>query len=125
MTHSRLKTGRLAEDICAERIRSRGWQILGRNWRIRAGELDLIARDRGTVVVIEVKGTHSGIRTGPSSPVLAVGPEKQRRIRRLTSAWLAGPGRRVRFRDVRFDVVGVEFDRTGGITSYDHIENAF
>lgn len=99
--------------------------MLARNWRIRAGELDLVARDGNTLVFVEVKATHTGIRTGPVVPALAVGPQKQRRIRRLASGWLAGPGRRHRFRDVRFDVVGVTFGPGGELVGFDHIENAF
>lgn len=125
MTHARLRTGKRAEDLCAERVDARGWTVLARNWRIRAGELDLIARDGDTVVFIEVKATHTDIRNGPVAPALAVGPQKQRRIRRLASGWLAGPGRRHRFRDVRFDVVGVTFAPGGELVAYDHIENAF
>jgi len=122
---TRRKTGRNAEDICASRIRRRGWQILARNWRIRAGELDLVARAGNTLVVIEVKAHHAGPRRGPTAPVLAVGPNKQRRLRRLASAWVAGHGRRLAFREVRFDVVGITFDREGRVLAYEHIENAF
>ncbi|MDQ5893966.1 MAG: putative endonuclease [Actinomycetota bacterium] len=122
---ARRATGQSAEDICAERLRERGWRILARNWRIRAGELDLIALTGPVLVVVEVKAHHLGARRGPTSPVLAVGPNKQRRIRRLTSAWIAGHGRRVGFRDVRFDVVGITFDQEGLVVAWDHLEDAF
>ena len=82
----RRATGRSAEDICARRLRERGWRILARNWRIRPGELDLIALAGSTLVIVEVKAHHQGLRRGPVHPVLAVGPNKQRRIRRLASA---------------------------------------
>lgn len=121
----RRHTGQKAEDICASRLRRRGWQILARNWRIKAGELDLIARTGDTLVVIEVKSHHVGPKRGPTAPVLAVGPNKQRRIRRLSSAWIAGHGHRLAFRNVRFDVVGITFDRQGELVAYDHLENAF
>ncbi len=125
MTQARLNTGRSAEEICARRLRRRGWQILARNWRIKAGELDLVARSGRTLVVVEVKSTHVGLRTGPVRPALAVGPDKQRRLRRLAAAWMAGPGRGLMVRDVRFDVVGILFSRDGELVDYDHIENAF
>lgn len=125
MSRARLQTGQRAEDLCARRIAARGWTVLCRNWRTRFGEVDLIARDRRTIVFVEVKATHAGIRTGPSAPAFAVGAEKQQRLRRLASAWLAGPGHRLGFRDVRFDVVGVSFGRDGSLAAYDHIENAF
>lgn len=125
MTYARLTTGKKAEDLCAGRLRARGWAVLDRNWRIRSGELDLIARAGNTLVFVEVKAVHSDNLKGPPVPALAVGPRKQRRIRRLASGWLAGPGRRYRFRDVRFDVVGVTFGPGGELLDYDHIEDAF
>ncbi len=121
----RRATGRRAEDICAGRFRREGWSILERNWRIKAGELDLIARKGPVLAIVEVKGTHTGLFTGPTSPAFAVGPNKQRRLRRLASAWIASNGRRVAFQEVRFDVVGVLFNRDGTVADYDHIENAF
>lgn len=121
----RRNTGQRAEDICAARLGELGWKILARNWRIKPGELDLIGLAGPVLVIVEVKSHHEGSRTGPAAPVLAVGPHKQRRIRRLASAWIAARGRSVPFRDVRFDVVGVTFDREGRVVGYDHIENAF
>jgi len=121
----RRNTGQSAEDICAARLRRRGWRILARNWRIKAGELDLIARAGPVLVIVEVKSARAGSRTGPTAPVLAVGPNKQRRLRRLASAWVARYGSRVAFREVRFDVVGVTFDRAGRVVAYDHLEDAF
>jgi len=121
----RRTTGQSAEDICADRLARRGWRILARNWRVRAGELDLIALDGTTLVFVEVKSHHMNPRRGPTAPVLAVGPQKQHRIRRLASIWTSGRGRRLRYRDTRFDVVGITFDREGGILAHEHIEDAF
>lgn len=122
---TRRRTGRSAEDLCARQLRRRGWQILARNWRIKPGELDLIARSGQTLVVVEVKSTHTHLRAGPLTPALAVNAKKQRRIRLLAEAWLAGPGRHLPIEDVRFDVVGILFDRDGNVAEYEHIENAF
>lgn len=124
MDHRRA-TGQSAEDICAARLARRGWRILARNWRIKAGELDLIALTGPVLVIVEVKALRLGSRFGPTVPVLAVGPNKQRRIRRLASVWIAGNGRRLAFREMRFDVVGITFDHDGNVVAYDHLENAF
>lgn len=118
-------TGQRAEDICARRLRQKGWQIYARNWRIKSGEIDLIARTGNVLVVVEVKAGHVGSLSGPPIPILAVGPNKQRRLRKLASAWIASYGRTVSFREVRFDVVGVMFERNGDLAAYDHMENAF
>ncbi len=121
----RRRTGQSAEDLCTARLEERGWRILARNWRIRAGEIDLIALAGPVLVIVEGKAHHAGSRNGPTAPVLAVGPNKQRRLRRLASVWIAGHGRRINFRDVRFDVVGITFGRDGDVVAYDHLENAF
>jgi putative endonuclease len=121
----RIGIGRAAEDLCAKRLSRRGWLVLSRNWRIKAGELDIVALDGAALVILEVKSQRAGSTLGPTAPVLAVGPSKQRRIRRLASAWIAANAHRVRFDEIRFDVVGITFDRQGGLLEYEHLEDAF
>ena len=50
-----LRLGRLGERDAARLLRRLGMEILVRNWRCRAGELDLVARDGATLVFVEVK----------------------------------------------------------------------
>ncbi len=103
---SNLDTGRWGERLAADWYRHRGYDVLARNWRCPIGEIDLIAR-RGRVVVIgEVKARRSD-EFGPAAA--AVGPAKQRRLRRLAAEWLAITG--VRGVEVRFDVVAITGDR--------------
>jgi putative endonuclease len=124
MDHRRT-LGTAAEALCEQHLRRRGWSILERNWRIRMGEVDLIARDGRTIVFIEVKAAAAGSVAGPERPVLAVGRNKQRRLRRLASAWLSARGHRLTWDEIRFDVVGVGFDHDGMAASWEHIEGAF
>lgn len=79
--------------------------MLDRNWRCTEGELDIVATDASTSVVVfcEVK-TRSG--TGFGTPFEAVTQGKRRRLRRLGSIWLS-ENRIKTFPTVRFDVVGV------------------
>ena len=106
MSGSRFDPRRLGADgelAAARWYTDRGYTVLARNWRCRAGELDLVlAKDR-LIVICEVK-TRSSDRYG--SPFEAVGPDKQRRLRRLAAQWLAEAAP---FRPdaVRFDVAGV------------------
>ena len=125
MTIARQSLGRRAEGLVADRLRSQGWRIVARNVRTRFGEIDLIGLDRGVLVFVEVKAGRIGTRAGPERPALAVGPAKRRRLRALARAWLAGGGDVPRFREIRFDVVGVTFDGAGRVAHYEHIENAF
>jgi putative endonuclease len=124
-TDHRRRLGAAAEAICEQRLRERGWTILDRNWRIRMGEVDLIARDGRTIVFIEVKAAAAGSVAGPERPAMAVGRNKQRRLRRLASAWLSARGHRLAWDEVRFDVVGISFDREGMVGSWEHVEGAF
>lgn len=124
-TDPRRALGSRAEDICEARLSSRGWRVLDRNWRVRLGEIDIVAMDGSTLVILEVKAHSSSNRAGPPTPVLAVGPQKQRRLRRLASAWLMSRRQGRPFEDLRFDVVGVTFAPDGSVTTYEHIQDAF
>ncbi|NNU26800.1 YraN family protein [Isoptericola sediminis] len=100
--------GRHGERVAARYLTARGYEVLDRNWRGTGGELDLVVRHEGVVVVVEVK-TRRG--TGYGYPAEAVTPDKLRRIRRLTGEWLrTHPGG---WREVRVDVVGVLLPPSG------------
>jgi putative endonuclease len=125
MTERRQRLGRVAEDVVAGRLAGAGWTLLERNARTRFGELDLVALDGRTLVFVEVKAGRAGSVFGPERPVLAVDSRKQRRIRQLARAWMAERRDCPRYAEIRFDAVGVTFDRDGRIVDVEHIENAF
>jgi putative endonuclease len=124
MTAARQSMGRQAEELVARRLAASGWQIVERNARTRHGELDLVARDRHTLVFVEVKAGRRGAAFGPERPVLAVDSRKQRRIRRLAAAWLAEHRDAPYCASIRFDVVGVTFDGSRPV-EVEHIRDAF
>ncbi len=103
MTTSRRSLGSAGEEMAAALYLRLGFEVLDRNWRCAAGELDLVCGRWPLLVVCEVK-TRRSTRFGP--PEESVTPAKQRRIRRLTARWLAE--HRVPHRQVRFDVAAVE-----------------
>ena len=115
---ARPSLGRRGEELAARLYRRRGFTILERNFRCRAGEIDLVARAGSTVVFCEVK-TRRGDAFG--TPAEAVTGLKQARLRRLAAEWLRT--RRPGPVDVRFDVVSVIV--RGGKTEVSHIPNAF
>ena len=47
--------GSFGEALCAEKLRKKGYRILGMNYRTRLGEIDVIAADRRFVAFVEVK----------------------------------------------------------------------
>jgi len=119
----RLDLGARGEDLAAEWYTSRGYTVLGRNWRCREGELDLVVTRDRCVVFCEVK-TRRG--AGFGVPAEAVTGEKQRRLRRLATRWLGeqGPSGSGGFAEVRFDVACVTL-RAGGAPELEVIEAAF
>ena len=100
----RRRLGSIGEAAAAAWYEARGYEIVDRNWRVREGEIDLVARNgaRNVIVFCEVK-TRSSDRFG--IPAEAVTVTKQRRLRTLAARWLAAhPGFGG---EVRFDVASV------------------
>jgi putative endonuclease len=98
----RVALGAWGEALAAAWYEEHGYQVLDRNWRCSAGELDVVACRGRTTVFCEVK-TRTSSAFG--SPAEAVTPAKQARIRRLAMRWLAATPRRRGL--VRFDVASV------------------
>ena len=125
MTVARRRTGQIAEDLVAARLAAAGWRIVERNARTRHGELDIVARDGRTLVFIEVKAAREGTEYGPERPILSIDLRKQRRVRRLATAWISERRGLPPYEEIRFDAVGVTLDRAGRATDVEHIEGAF
>src|SRR3979409_2286343 len=98
-----LRRGVRGEKLAGRFLRRRGYKILYRNFRgRRGGEIDIVCRDRDTLVFVEVK-TRS--REDFGRPLDAVDRDKRKRISRGGLAWL----RLLDNPDIlfRFDVVEV------------------
>ena len=111
-----LALGLWGERRAVRDYRRDGYRIVARNWRGRAGEIDVILVGQGFVVFCEVKARSSD-RFG--SPFDAVDRRRRERLRRAAAEWLSGPGLEHAGFPVRFDVVGVLPDRL------DRMEGAF
>ncbi len=105
---TRIELGALGEQLAVDHLRSLGLAILGRNWRCRYGELDLIACENTTrtVIFVEVK-TRSG--DGYGGLAQAVTESKVRRLRRLAGLWLAN--QQQGWAAIRIDMIGVRIGR--------------
>jgi putative endonuclease len=125
MTIARQRTGQRAEELVARRLAAAGWEIVERNARSRYGELDIVARDNRALVFVEVKAGREGAAFGPERPILAVDRRKQQKIRRLATAWIAEQRNLPPYAEIRFDAVGVTFDRAGRLVDVEHIQGAF
>jgi putative endonuclease len=125
MTLARRRTGQLAEDFVAARLAAVGWEIVERNARTRFGEIDIVARNGHTLVFVEVKAARAGTSFGPERPILAIDRRKQRRVRRLATAWMSERRDLPPYDAIRFDAVGVTLDRAGRPIHVDYVQGAF
>jgi putative endonuclease len=125
MTIARQRTGARAEELVARRLAAAGWEIVERNARTRYGELDIVARDSRALVFVEVKAGRENAAFGPERPILAVDRRKQQKVRRLATAWMAERRDVPPYTEIRFDAIGVTFDRAGRMLDIEHIEGAF
>ncbi|HKB50071.1 MAG TPA: YraN family protein [Solirubrobacterales bacterium] len=125
MTKTRQGLGKAAENLVAVRLANAGWEVVERNARTRHGELDLVALDNRTLVFVEVKAGRAGSVYGPERPVLSVDFRKQRRVRRLATAWMGERRDLPPYDEIRFDAIGVTYDRVGNVVDYEHLPGAF
>lgn len=115
---ARSVTGKRAEDLVAELLVRRGFEIVGRNARVGRLELDVIARRGPLLLVCEVR-SRTGARFHPAE---TIDPRKVARIRRATAQWLRDnrPGTSA----VRFDAAAVILE-PDGTAKVDYYEDAF
>ncbi|WPD22241.1 MAG: YraN family protein [Candidatus Electrothrix aestuarii] len=114
-TDPRKTTGRAGEDAAVRYLEKMGYTILERNYRLRIGEVDIIARDKEYLVFIEVKTRRSKTF---GSPFDAVDNRKQQQIIQVASAYVRG-----KEVPVRFDVVAVHL--SGQDIRVEVLKNAF
>ncbi|MBO5718070.1 MAG: YraN family protein [Bacteroidales bacterium] len=115
-THNR--TGRWGEDIALTYLEKKAYRILERNWHAGHKELDIIALDGNTLVIVEVK-TRSG--DDYEEPWQAVTSLKIKRIVQAANLYIR---QKAIDAEVRFDIVSVVM-RPDGQAEIEHIEDAF
>lgn len=121
---ARVTLGRRGEAVAAAYLAGQGWQIVARNWRTRAGELDIIARDGEWLVFVEVRARRAGRRGATplaGSPEESVTPRKQLQLIAMSEAYLFelpfdGP--------VRIDIIALEVAADDSIARLNHIRDA-
>jgi len=94
-----MNRGAAAETLAADFLAGRGVEIIARNYRCRGGEIDLIARDRDTLVFVEVRLRSSAKFGGAAASITAT---KRRRLARAAGHYLAKLGREP---PCRFDAI--------------------
>jgi putative endonuclease len=117
-THDR---GKSAEEKAAIFLRLKGYRVLGSNFRVPQGEIDLIVSKGGVLVFVEVKSRRGKAQ---GTPLEAVTSHKVKRLTAAAAVYLAG--RPQGERACRFDVVTLGPEKNIlGLPKIRHFEDAF
>jgi putative endonuclease len=121
--NARRHLGQLGEQLAAEHLVRRGFEIVERNYRTRWGELDIIAFDGRILAFCEVKTRRlNGDRRRTFD---ALHPAKRSQVRKMAGNWLIESSHRPHADELRFDAIGVTFALDGRLLAIDHLEGAF
>jgi len=93
--------GHLSEWVAALSLILKGYRILKMRYKTKAGEVDIIARKRDLVIMVEVKA-----RRTVSEAVNSVTTTSQRRIEAAGDVWLSRQ-KNSHLLSVRYDIVAV------------------
>ena len=119
MGREKREIGVLGERIALKFLENKGYKIKRKNFRTPFGELDIVAKHKGSLVFIEVR-TRSTSSLGP--PILSVTRIKQIHIIKNALFYLKRYGRVDS--DWRIDVVTVKLNHELNPEIIEHIENA-
>lgn len=111
--------GYMGENLAAEYLISKGYEIIKNNFTVRGGEIDIIAKKDGVLVFVEVK-TRTGESFGKGSE--SVNTLKKRRLLRAIERYL----NKLNLKydpDYRLDVVEIELNAYGGVKTISHFED--
>lgn len=111
--------GRRGEDLAAEWLQERGWELLERNFRLGHKEIDIVARRDDLVAFVEVK-TRAGLGWG--HPFESITRAQRREIARVATAWIDRHGPRGCL--YRFDAIAVLW-AAGREPVVEHLEGAW
>jgi putative endonuclease len=110
--------GSFGETYAAHTLRHRGYEIIARNLRYATGEIDIVAREGGEMVFVEVKTRRSGSHY--SLPEDSITDVKMERLEAAIDAYFDTGGFRHPY---RIEVVAVEVDTSGRVSRFDVIKD--
>ncbi|MBK9105618.1 MAG: YraN family protein [Saprospiraceae bacterium] len=93
--------GKWGEQLAVSFLEREGFEVIGRNWRFKRAEIDIIAKEKGILVFIEVK-TRSGTSFG--RPEEMVDQRKRRLLIDAAMAYMRSVGYEW---EIRFDIVAI------------------
>ena len=105
---SRQDLGAYGETLAESELRKRGYRIIERNYRCKLGEIDIVCKHAGEIVIVEVKTRASRTYGSPQDSITAT---KARKLIALGSNYLAE--RRISDAQWRIDVVAIMIEPEG------------
>jgi putative endonuclease len=93
--------------------------VLKTNYRVRTGEIDVVAQAGQTTVFVEVK-TRRSLRYG--TPEESMTPTKQKRLVEAAESYLAEHA--IESSDWRIDLIAIQMDSKGKVRRINRVENA-
>lgn len=109
--------GKLGEELAVEYLKNNGYTILHTNWTFQKAEIDIIARKKNTLAIIEVK-TRSSLEFG--LPQDFVKPKKIQLLVKAVDAYVI---ERDLDLEVRFDIIAI--NKEGKSFAIEHLIDAF
>jgi len=94
--------GKESESTAVKHLKKHGYKIIEQNYRTKLGEIDIIAKEKNTIVFVEVKSRKS---TSYGNPKYAVTPRKMRKISMVALYFLKMTNQSAS--KARFDVVSI------------------
>ncbi|MBI4239697.1 YraN family protein [Candidatus Uhrbacteria bacterium] len=85
MASAKSIVGQIGEQAACDFLYKKGYNILQRNYRVPGGEIDIIVRDKGEIIFVEVKARSSTIYGHPEESVHFV---KQKKMARAIRSYL-------------------------------------
>lgn len=117
---SSAESGAWAERFAAEALAERGMRVIGRNFRTRYGEVDIVAADGDSLAFVEVRARRA--RTGFGAPAETITAAKSARLIAAAQEYVQNAGgERTNW---RIDLAAVELDRWGRPAAVEFIESA-
>jgi putative endonuclease len=111
--------GNAGESFVAGRLERAGYRVVERNWRIRGGEVDIVALDGEILVFVEVK-VRTGERLGVAEDTLDA--RKLGRLMRAANMYVEVHPEHID-RVWRVDFVAITLSKNGVVRRYSHVEN--
>jgi len=111
-------SGKLAEELAAKWLVSKGYELLETNYRYKHAEIDVILKFKGLLIFVEVK-FRSG--TGYGFAEEFVDSAKRKLVIKAADNYIY---EKDWHKDIRFDIVGVYKDKYGNV-NFKHFEDAF